>query len=81
MGEIDSESLYCNLDTHQDVTVAVLPFFHIYGFTLTLSLMIDGIKAVTLPKFTPDGYMNCLKDYRPHVLLLVPPIGVIAITL
>ncbi|GJQ65043.1 hypothetical protein Trydic_g7197 [Trypoxylus dichotomus] len=61
-------------ETRQDTTVAVLPLFHIYGFTLTLSMMRDGTRAVTLPKFTPDGYINALKDYRPELLMLVPPI-------
>lgn len=62
-------------DTHQDVTIAILPLFHIYGFTCITSMMTDGAKVVTLPKFTPDGYMNSLRDYRPHVLMIVPPIG------
>ncbi|KAK9738557.1 AMP-binding enzyme C-terminal domain [Popillia japonica] len=61
-------------DTHQDVTIAILPLFHIYGFTCITSMMTDGAKVVTLPKFTPDGYMNSLRDYRPHVLMIVPPI-------
>lgn len=42
-------------------------------------MMTDGAKAVSLPKFTPDGYMNSLRDYRPHILMLVPPIGMLTI--
>ncbi|KRT83196.1 AMP-binding protein [Oryctes borbonicus] len=58
----------------QDVSIAVLPMFHVYGFTTLLALMRDGVKVVTLPKFHPDTYIKSLQNYKPTVLLLVPPI-------
>ncbi|KRT85751.1 AMP-binding protein, partial [Oryctes borbonicus] len=61
-------------ETRQDTTIVVLPLFHIYGFTTTFNMMRDGTRVVTLPKFTPDRYIDALKDYRPEILMLVPPI-------
>lgn len=50
--------------------------FHIYGLTtLTLYQMRMGCQIVTLPKFTPELYINMLRNDKPHVLYVVPPIG------
>lgn len=62
--------------TFQDVLPCVLPFFHIYGLTITLlSKIALGCKLVTLPKFTPDTFLNSLAEHKATVLHLVPPIG------
>lgn len=67
--------------SHQDILPAVLPFFHIYGFNATmLSAMQYGVKMVTLPKFTPDSYIDAIKTHKPNLLVVVPPI-VIFLTL
>ena len=49
----------------QEVTVAVLPFFHIYAMNtiMTLGLQI-GAKLVTLPKFEPEEYIQALVTYK-----------------
>ncbi|KAK9738559.1 AMP-binding enzyme [Popillia japonica] len=60
--------------THQDISLVVLPLFHVYGFACSFFMMTDGVKIVTLPKFKPVDYMNSVKTYRPHTLLLVPPL-------
>lgn len=40
----------------QDVLPSVLPFFHIYGLTVSLiSKLALGCKIVSLPKFEPEG--------------------------
>lgn len=63
-------------DTNQDVLPCVLPFFHIYGLTVTLlSKLAQGCKLVTLPKFAPDTFLNSVIGYKGSVLHLVPPIG------
>lgn len=60
----------------QDVLPCVLPFFHIYGLTLTLlSKIVLGCKLVTLPKFAPDTFLNSLDEHKATVLHLVPPMG------
>ncbi|KAK9738606.1 AMP-binding enzyme [Popillia japonica] len=40
-------------NTPQDVTIGLLPMFHVYGFTTMLALMKDGSKVLTLPEIYP----------------------------
>ncbi|KAF7279389.1 hypothetical protein GWI33_007331 [Rhynchophorus ferrugineus] len=59
----------------QDVTLAVLPMFHIYGFTITtLFMMIKGSKVLPLQRFSPDTYIQSLKEYNVDYLFLAPPL-------
>lgn len=61
---------------HQEVLPCVLPFFHIYGLTVTLiSKLAHGCKIVTIPKFTPELYLSVLEKHSASVLYLVPPIS------
>jgi acyl-CoA synthetase (AMP-forming)/AMP-acid ligase II len=63
------------IDNYQDVLPCVLPFFQIYGLTVTLlSKLALGSKIVTLPRFTPDSFINALVKHRGNILHLVPPI-------
>jgi len=59
----------------QEITVAVLPFFHIYAMNtiMTVGLQI-GAKIVTVPRFEPEMYIKALVTYRPTWLALVPPL-------
>lgn len=60
---------------HQDVSPSVLPFFHIYGFTvLMISKLSMGVKIVTLPEFKPSTFMGSIKDHKATLLHVVPPI-------
>lgn len=34
-----------------------------------------GAKIVTLPKFSPDTFLNAQAKYKGNVLFVVPPIG------
>ncbi|KAJ8944986.1 hypothetical protein NQ318_010188 [Aromia moschata] len=62
-------------DTFQEVIPAVLPMFHIYGFTvLSLSTLIIGSKVVTLRKFAPDVYISVLKNYNVTSVIAAPPL-------
>lgn len=55
---------------------ALLPMFHIYGFTVTVLYSIRaGTKLITLPKFTPESYIETIVRHKPNILMLVPPIG------
>lgn len=67
---------YPAIGTHQDSLPCVLPFFHIYGLTCTLlSKLAHGCKLVTLPRFSPDTYLDVLEKHNSSVLYLVPPIS------
>jgi 4-coumarate--CoA ligase len=62
--------------SYQDILPCVLPFFHIYGLTVTmLSKLNLGCKLVTLPSFKPESFLNSLSVHKGNVLHLVPPIG------
>jgi len=59
----------------QEITLAVLPFFHIYAMTTIMVMGLHlGHKIVTVPKFEPDMYIKALINYRPTFLNLVPPL-------
>lgn len=62
-------------DSFQDVLPCVLPFFHIYGLTVTMTSKLEqGCKLVTLPAFKPETFINSLTEHKGSVLHLVPPI-------
>lgn len=59
----------------QDVLPCVLPFFHIYGFTVTMASKLGlGTKVVTLSHFNPKTFLNTLVMHKGTVVHLVPPI-------
>ncbi|TRY77011.1 hypothetical protein TCAL_06363 [Tigriopus californicus] len=61
--------------SNQEITVAVLPFFHIYAMTAIMNLGLHlGAKIITLPKFEPEAYLKALVTYKPTFLHLVPPL-------
>lgn len=60
----------------QDVLLCVLPFFHIYGFSLTLvSKLANGAKMVTMPSFQPDVFLKNIVQSKVTILHVVPPMG------
>ena len=57
------------------VSLAFLPMFHIYGFTVILvGGLANGITLVTMPRFEPESFLKALQDYRVTNLGLVPPV-------
>ena len=43
----------------EETTIAVLPFFHIFGMNVTMSNMLwNGGKMVTMPSFDPGLYLK-----------------------
>lgn len=60
--------------TADDVLAAVLPFFHIYGFTIILnSGLLAGATVVTLPRFEVGSYLRALAEYRVTRAYFAPP--------
>ncbi|XP_034832744.1 probable 4-coumarate--CoA ligase 1 [Maniola hyperantus] len=56
-----------------DVVLTVPPFFHIYGFNGIMNYnLVLGYHIVSIPKFTPEDYINCLMEYEPTTLFVVP---------
>ncbi|XP_050293126.1 uncharacterized protein LOC126733774 [Anthonomus grandis grandis] len=59
----------------QEITPGVLPMFHIYGFTITtLNVMTNGAKVLTLPRFTPETFVNTLKEHPITLIFSAPPL-------
>jgi acyl-CoA synthetase (AMP-forming)/AMP-acid ligase II len=58
-----------------DVTIAVLPFFHIYGMVVILMLgLAGGGTIVSMPRFDMMEFLSAVQKYRVTILPLVPPI-------
>jgi len=61
--------------TERDVTAAVLPFFHIYGFSVILALgLYRGATLVVFPRFEMETFLSAVQRYRITRLPLVPPL-------
>jgi acyl-CoA synthetase (AMP-forming)/AMP-acid ligase II len=64
-----------NVITEDDVIVAFIPFFHIYGVFAFLTYGISvGATIVTMPRFDLDHYLELLQDYRAPQAFVVPPV-------
>jgi acyl-CoA synthetase (AMP-forming)/AMP-acid ligase II len=58
-----------------DVSIAVLPFFHIYGMVVVQCLVLAaGATLVTLPKFDLEEFLGMIQKYKVTIAPLVPPI-------
>lgn len=67
---------YDTTETHQDISLGLLPFFHSYGLMAGLCFgLFSGMKMVSMPNFAPDTFLRMCSDYRPNIMNLVPPLG------
>jgi acyl-CoA synthetase (AMP-forming)/AMP-acid ligase II len=59
-----------------DTTIAVLPFFHIFGVQVVLNLpLITGARTVTMPRFDLPEFLRLIQEHRATRLFVVPPIA------
>ena len=59
-----------------DRTIAVLPFFHIYGLVPILNAgLAKGVTIVTMPRFELPDFLRTLQDHRITRAYVVPPIA------
>jgi acyl-CoA synthetase (AMP-forming)/AMP-acid ligase II len=66
-----------HLVRRDDVVMAVLPFFHIYGMTVLLNLSLRRRSTlVTLPRFELAAFLGALAEYRVTWGFIAPPIAV-----
>ncbi|XP_065346026.1 uncharacterized protein LOC135943431 isoform X2 [Cloeon dipterum] len=62
-------------DGRKNSTLAVIPFYHIYGSVIILGCCIGrGYRVITLPRFDPTTYSQAFEKYKPTHLFLVPPL-------
>jgi acyl-CoA synthetase (AMP-forming)/AMP-acid ligase II len=67
------EGLY-HVDS-DDVVLAALPFFHIYGLSIVLGYALrHGATVVTLSPFSPAAYLSLIAERRVTWLHVAPPI-------
>lgn len=58
-----------------EVILAVLPFFHIYGMEVLMNAVLyHGATAVTMPRFELEEFLQTLQDHQVTRLYAVPPI-------
>ena len=59
-----------------DVVIAVLPFFHVYGMCIIMNLgLLGGATLVTMPRFELGQFLDLLERYRVTRAYVVPPIA------
>jgi acyl-CoA synthetase (AMP-forming)/AMP-acid ligase II len=57
-----------------DHTIAVLPFFHIYGLVVILNQgLARGATVITLPRFDMEAFLGAIERWRVRRLYLAPP--------
>jgi acyl-CoA synthetase (AMP-forming)/AMP-acid ligase II len=57
------------------VTLAILPFFHIYGMMVVMNTYLwSGGTLVTLPRFDLEVSLRLISQHRMEKLLVVPPL-------
>jgi acyl-CoA synthetase (AMP-forming)/AMP-acid ligase II len=58
-----------------DVVMAVMPFFHIYGMVVILAITLArGGTLVTMPRFDLMEFLGLVQKHRATILPIVPPI-------
>jgi len=58
-----------------EVTLGVLPFYHIYGMTIILSMALRcGATVVTMPRFEMEDFCGLVEEHGIESGYLVPPI-------
>lgn len=71
--QMDASSLRFSGD---EVVIAVLPFFHLYGLAVILGLGLrSGATLVTMPRFELGQYLELSERYRATRAYVVPPIA------
>jgi acyl-CoA synthetase (AMP-forming)/AMP-acid ligase II len=59
----------------KDKLIAILPFFHIYGMVVIMSLgLYKGATLVSMPRFEMEQFLQILQDHQISRAYLVPPI-------
>lgn len=60
-----------------DVILAVLPFFHIYGMTVLLNAALLGrASLVVMPKFDLQQFLGNIQEYKISYAFIAPPVAV-----
>ncbi|UOR11985.1 AMP-binding protein [Halobacillus amylolyticus] len=59
----------------QEVVLAILPFFHVYGMTSVMNLSVMmGSKMILMPKFEPEDVLKAIEKQKPSLFPGAPTI-------
>jgi PAS domain S-box-containing protein len=59
----------------EEVVIAVVPFYHVYGFNVVLNLTLHaGATLVVLPRFKVEEFLRAVQDHGVTTAFVVPPI-------
>lgn len=62
--------------TPDDVAIAFLPFFHIYGMTVLMNLFLERrARLVTMPRFDLELFLRLIQEQGATRLYIVPPVA------
>jgi acyl-CoA synthetase (AMP-forming)/AMP-acid ligase II len=68
------QTLATRLMTESDVTLDILPFYHIYGMAVLLNGgLAEGITQVIMPRFDPIAALDLTQRHRVTAWFFVPP--------
>jgi acyl-CoA synthetase (AMP-forming)/AMP-acid ligase II len=68
------QTLATGVMVDSDVTLDILPFYHIYGMMVLLNGgLAAGITQVIMPRFDPEGALTLTQQHGVTALFLVPP--------
>ena len=58
-----------------EIILAMLPFFHIYGMVVVMKLALaGGATVVSMPRFDMEDFLGLIQQYKVTTLPLVPPV-------
>jgi len=63
-----------NWQWRNETMLLFLPFYHIYGFLLMLSVLYKGVKCPYMAHFDQSKYLGAIEKYRIRLISVVPPI-------
>jgi len=65
---MQSRAWFTHLKEGEDIVLAVIPFFHVYGITIALNLgILIGAELILLPKFHTKEVLHFINKYRPTI--------------
>jgi len=61
--------------TQDDVSIGLLPFYHIYGMAIIMSIALHhGMTVVTMPRFDLEQFLELMQKHKVTGAYIVPPI-------
>ncbi|XP_022913006.2 luciferin 4-monooxygenase-like [Onthophagus taurus] len=60
--------------TKADITLGLLPIYHVYGLFVVIMSILEDRKVVLLKKFEPQLFLKTIQNYKITRLAVVPPL-------